>query len=275
MKIFVHKDGQQHGPFTLEELRTSVSSGAFSASDLCWHTGLEGWQPASALLDPQPPPLAGSAATHGTKTDPLSIWSLVLGILSFLCFSLLAGIPAIICGHVSLGRLKKNALLRGKGMAIAGLIMGYVSLVCVPVQLGMALPAMSAALEKGQATQKLNNARQIQLALQTVALDRAASGKQTIGWPADAGLNSVEEVKIMLIEAGYMAPNDAEKLGFENFLIGNVLESDPPETIIVKSRNPDEKLQIIFKKGGDGALYRKGQTDPEAQDPPRSPAYLE
>ncbi len=275
MKIFVHKDGQQLGPCTLQELQASVASGKFSETDLCWHAGLDGWQPIASMLSATPPPLPAQAASHGTKTDPLSIWSLVLGILSWLCFSLLAGIPAIICGHFSLGRLKKNAALRGKGMAVAGLIMGYVSLVCVPVQLGMAFPAISSALERGQATQKLNNARQIQLAFQTLALDRSASGNGNTGWPADAGLNSVADVKKMLIDAGCLTAEDAEKLGFENFLIGNVSENDPPETIIIKSRNPDEKLGIIFKKSGDGALYRNGQADPEAQDPPRSPAYLE
>ena len=33
------------------------------------------------------------------KTSAQAIWSLVLGILSFICFGLFAGIPAVICGH--------------------------------------------------------------------------------------------------------------------------------------------------------------------------------
>lgn len=203
----------------------------------------------------------------------------MLGILSWLCFSLLTGIPAIICGHLSLGRLRKSPLLRGKGMAIAGLVMGYVSVAVVPVLFGilfaLALPAVTGAVERGQTTQKLNSARQLHLAMHTAATDAAASGNTNIGWPADAGLNSVADVKQMLIDGGYLTAEDIEKLGLDDFLIGNVSESDPPDTIVIKPKNVDGKFMVVVKKGGDGGLYRKDQADSVAQDPPRSPAYLE
>lgn len=57
-----------------------------------------------------------------------AIASLVLGILSVACFGIFAGIPAVICGHVALSELGKNPRLTGKGMAIAGLITGYVGI---------------------------------------------------------------------------------------------------------------------------------------------------
>lgn len=60
------------------------------------------------------------------KTSALAIWSLVLGILGLLCFSFLAGIPAIICGHMGRSRIKySQGALKGDGMALAGLILGY------------------------------------------------------------------------------------------------------------------------------------------------------
>lgn len=61
---------------------------------------------------------------------PLAIWALVLGIASLLFCCLLLAIPAIICGHLARSRIKQApGTASGSGMAMAGLIMGYVSVV--------------------------------------------------------------------------------------------------------------------------------------------------
>lgn len=63
------------------------------------------------------------------QTDGKAIAALVLGILSFFCFSAFTGIPAIICGHLSRSSIRQSmGRLKGDGMALAGLIMGYVSI---------------------------------------------------------------------------------------------------------------------------------------------------
>lgn len=62
-----------------------------------------------------------SAPIEGTATA-----SLVLGLLSFFCGGIMTAIPAVICGHVGLSRIKKSGgALSGNGQAIAGMIMGY------------------------------------------------------------------------------------------------------------------------------------------------------
>jgi hypothetical protein len=63
------------------------------------------------------------------KTDGLAITSLVLGILSMICCGIVTGIPAVICGHIAIGRMKKDPNLQGKGLAMAGLIIGYLGIV--------------------------------------------------------------------------------------------------------------------------------------------------
>lgn len=61
---------------------------------------------------------------------PLAIWSLILGIASLVFCCLPAAIPAIICGHLARSRIKQApAAASGRGMAMAGLIMGYLSVV--------------------------------------------------------------------------------------------------------------------------------------------------
>ena len=65
------------------------------------------------------------------KTNPpLAVWSLILGILAVISCGPITGIPAIICGHMARSKIKMNPdNLSGEGMALAGLIMGYFSVV--------------------------------------------------------------------------------------------------------------------------------------------------
>jgi len=61
-----------------------------------------------------------------SRTSAGAIWSFVLSLLSFLCFGPLTGIPAIICGHVAHSNIKRSqGTLTGDGLAIAGLVIGY------------------------------------------------------------------------------------------------------------------------------------------------------
>jgi hypothetical protein len=65
------------------------------------------------------------------KNSSLAIWSLVLGILSPFCCGFISAIPAIILGHIGRSEIRKsNGRLTGSGMALAGLILGYVGIVC-------------------------------------------------------------------------------------------------------------------------------------------------
>ena len=87
------------------------------------------------------------------KTSPGAIWSLVLGILSLICLGPFAAIPAVICGHVALGNIKRSTgTLAGEGMAIAGLVTGYIGIVLavilIPLYAAIAIPAFSKARKR-------------------------------------------------------------------------------------------------------------------------------
>jgi hypothetical protein len=70
--------------------------------------------------------LQGIFHPHRPKTCGLAWWSLYLGLASII-LSILTAIPAIICGHIALSRIKKSQdSLTGRGMAIAGTILGYI-----------------------------------------------------------------------------------------------------------------------------------------------------
>ena len=77
---------------------------------------------------PQPPPPAVPQTV--ARTPPVAIWSLILAVLSFTCGWLFAAIPAVICGHIARAKIRKSGVaLGGRGIATAGLILGYIALV--------------------------------------------------------------------------------------------------------------------------------------------------
>jgi len=71
-----------------------------------------------------------SQAISPVETSGKAIVSLVLGLLSF---TFLAAIPAVVFGHLALSDIKKSAgRLQGHGMAVAGLVLGYLGIVMLP-----------------------------------------------------------------------------------------------------------------------------------------------
>jgi hypothetical protein len=96
------------------------------------------------------------------KSSGLAIASLVLGILSVTCLGLLAGLPAIILGHIAHNRARRQPdEYGGAGLAIAGFVTGYASLVVTIVMLGLLLPALSSAKTKAQQISCVNNLKQV------------------------------------------------------------------------------------------------------------------
>ena len=65
-----------------------------------------------------------SAPPQFARTNSLAITSLVCGIAQFM-FGPLATIPAVVCGHVARSQIRRTGE-QGAGLALAGLILGWV-----------------------------------------------------------------------------------------------------------------------------------------------------
>ena len=108
----------------------------------------------------------------------LAVWSLVLGILavvlSIACIGPLFAIPAVICGHMAYSRVKSSAgALTGDGLALGGLITGYLSLALIPIiglLAAIAIPNFVKARSTAQMHACINNLRQIDDAKQQWAM---------------------------------------------------------------------------------------------------------
>ncbi len=118
-----------------------------------------------------------------SRTSGLAIWSLVLGVLGMFCFSILAGIPAVICGHTALSRIKRSGgMLEGKGLAIGGLVTGYLSIAMIPLMaifVAMAIPNFVKAKNAALTAVCVNNLQQIDAAKQTWARENKKDESQT------------------------------------------------------------------------------------------------
>ena len=71
-----------------------------------------------------PPPVMGKPS----KKSRLPVIGLVLGILGLWFMGLLAAIPAVICAHIARARALKSPTGQDKGMASAGLVVGYLAI---------------------------------------------------------------------------------------------------------------------------------------------------
>jgi hypothetical protein len=64
-----------------------------------------------------------------TRSSTMAIISLISGIAGWSLLPFLGSIVAIITGHIAQGEIKKSGgMITGKGMATAGLILGYLSI---------------------------------------------------------------------------------------------------------------------------------------------------
>jgi competence protein ComGC len=121
----------------------------------------------------QPPPYPMTAQP---KNSGLAISSLVLGILSLMCFYIFAAVPAVICGHIAYSRIKRSGgMLTGSGLALAGLITGYIgiaiSLFMIPFLLAIAIPNFVKARDTAQKNACINHLQQISGAKRSWAME--------------------------------------------------------------------------------------------------------
>ncbi|MEY2518459.1 MAG: hypothetical protein QOF24_218 [Verrucomicrobiota bacterium] len=149
MQIHIARDGKQLGPFTLEEVNRQLAAGTLSLSDNAWYEGASGWAPLSSVpgvigaapgsssttpTAPMPAggPIVPTPLVPAAPTEPLAIWSLVLslvGLLGFCCGGPILGIGAVVCGHLAMSKINEKPELQGRGLALAGLIIGYFAIV--------------------------------------------------------------------------------------------------------------------------------------------------
>ena len=118
------------------------------------------------------------------KTSGLAIASLVLGI----CGIFTCGVTAIIgliLGIVGLCAISKRAeQLKGKGLAIAGIVLSTISIVLTPgILMALLMPALSRARTQARTVVLQSNAKQICLAMALYCEENEGSFPPADNWP--------------------------------------------------------------------------------------------
>lgn len=194
MEYYIGIHGVQSGPFSEVVIREKIASHAFPPDTLCWKDGWPEWRPLSqafpSTTSTPPPPLPpmvqrwpGSPTPAASPVDPtqattsgLAIASLILGVVGFVGF--ITAIPAVICGHIACSNIKSsNGAQKGRGLAIAGLVLGYFVISLFPVGLvaAMAIPAFSKVRESSREKAIINNLRQLDAAAQQFMLEKGVN----------------------------------------------------------------------------------------------------
>jgi hypothetical protein len=120
---------QPRGPVTLAELQELVAQGAVHPYTMVAQVGSQQWVPIGTVLP-------GLVPFAPQPTEPLAIWSICLSVAGLSCYGLTA-IGGVICGHMALSALKRKPTFQGRGLAIAGLIVGYLMLLVLVGMIGL------------------------------------------------------------------------------------------------------------------------------------------
>lgn len=142
MYKIIGADQKEYGPITADQLRQWISEGRINAHTKVQIEGTVGWKSvlelpelAAALPVAAPPsmtPAPVAMAPAATKSNQTAVWAMVTGILSLIpcCWGIpIIAVVSIVLGCIALSQIKKNPQQTGSGFAIAGLIMGILSLV--------------------------------------------------------------------------------------------------------------------------------------------------
>lgn len=144
MYRIIGADHREYGPISADQIRQWLSEGRLNGATLVQAEGVPGWRPLATFPEfgvppqhtPGAPAGAPSYAPSTAPTNNNAITGLVFGILSVLCACSPFGIIGIIFSCIALSQINKNTGQKGKGMAIAGLVL---SIVGVSISIGSAL----------------------------------------------------------------------------------------------------------------------------------------
>jgi type IV pilus assembly protein PilA len=124
-----------------------------------------------------------SANVNPAQTSGKAIGSLISGMLFFL---LPAAIVAVVLGHISLSEINHSfGRLRGKGMAIAGLVLGYIGIAILPVVLLIAAIAIPNLLRSKMAADEASAVKSLRS--YHYAAGAYAAMCPEVGFPASLG----------------------------------------------------------------------------------------
>ncbi len=148
-------DGKEYGPVTAEVLRQWIVEGRAASQTKVLAEGATDWKLLADLPEFRSvlagPPVSGVAPApiaapppSAPRTNSLAVTGLVLGGISLTfglccCSGLPFSVAAIVCSALALAQISKEPQQAGKGLAIAGLVLGIFGVIVGLALLGFGL----------------------------------------------------------------------------------------------------------------------------------------
>lgn len=155
--IYIHKNEQQHGPYTEDQVRNFLYEGRFTSSDMGWTEGAADWKPIGEMLSTtpnQPPPVPPSKSPQlpaqqqpqmTTQPNPNNPKGLIIAswlMIGLTCLvSLIPGIGFatwLIAAPVLLVTFILGIVTLTKGGTLQGILILLTSLIAAPIFLFLA-----------------------------------------------------------------------------------------------------------------------------------------
>jgi type II secretory pathway pseudopilin PulG len=203
-----------------------------------------------ASQPPQPP-----------KTSGLAIASLICGCLFFLFPT---AVLAIVFGHISRSQIAKSAnRIGGAGMALAGLILGYIGVAFIPFFLiiaAIAVPNLLRARMAANEASAVGSLRTIAVASVTYSSDHGSfpPSLEALG-PPPAGANLIDRVLASGRRSGYMFEYRSTTSRPGQPAGGFVVTADP-----IKENNTGQRHFFLDESG----VIRQQRDGPAGKDSP-------
>ncbi len=206
-------------------------------------------RPAAVPTTPRVATTATAAATTA-GSSALAITGFVLSLLSLCCcLGPLAGVPGAICGHVALSRIKQsNGALGGGGLALAAVIMGWISFGLILLWFTMARfsgPSIADARTEAQLALSQNNARQLAIACTMYAQEHDDA------LPGSFDDLLTAEMLVSSPLSSPFGPGDGS-WDYELVLQGKISDYESPGTTVLirdKYTSPDGRRAVVYLDG--------------------------
>src|SRR5579862_7966464 len=72
MEFYLQKNGAQIGPYTEQQIRDMLKSGAASPGDFAWRDGMEDWEPLKQIISTTASPQPSSKSSRSSAPQPRS-----------------------------------------------------------------------------------------------------------------------------------------------------------------------------------------------------------
>ncbi len=148
-------DGKEYGPVSADQIRQWIAERRLNSNTMLQTPDSTGWRPLTMFpeftgtlgtITPSPLP-SNPQAVSGSPANAMAAWGLGLSCFSLICCCSPAAVVGVVLSCIGLSQANRDPAQTGKPMAIAGIVVGAISI--LGNILALVFGAFSEVLTKG------------------------------------------------------------------------------------------------------------------------------